>query len=192
MQEDTSEKVLLPRSHVAEDIILIAVGVVLAIVFAKYNAVGVLIDMLGNTALSSFIVGIFFTSLFTIAPAAVLLVELALVGHPITVAFFGALGAVVGDMILFVFVRDRLSADIMRFVENGFKKFHFDRLHSKMFRWIFPLLGALIIASPLPDELGIMLLGFSHMKARHVIPISFLMNFIGVLLIIAAGQVISR
>ncbi len=177
-------------SRIAQDIALLGLGIAIAIVFARYDAVRVLVDVVGNTAFASFVVGIFFTSLFTIAPASVLLVELSSVGHPITVAVFGAIGAVVGDMLLFVFVRDRLSNDIMVFVKAGFKKVHFHHLHRKMARWIFPLVGAMIIASPLPDELGIMLLGFSHLKARQVIPISFVMNFIGVLLIIALGNLV--
>ena len=121
-------------NRIAQDIIFVAIGIGLSIIFVRFHAVDLLIDMVGNTMIASFIVGIFFTSLFTIAPAAVLLVDLALVGHPITIALFGALGAVVGDMILFIFVRDRLSEDIISFVKNGFKKIHFHQLHSKMFK----------------------------------------------------------
>ncbi len=178
------------KIRIAEDIVYISIGIVIAILFAHFNAVGTLISLIGNTALASFIVGIFFTSLFTIAPATVLLVSLSTIGNPVEIAVFGALGAMIGDLILFRFVRDRLSGDIINFVNSGFKKSHFDYIHSKMLRWIFPLLGAVVIASPLPDELGIMLMGFSNMKIQHIIPISFLMNLIGVLLVIAASQIV--
>lgn len=178
----------ISRAHLAQDILYLGLGVAIAVVFARYNAVAYLVEIIGNTAIASFIVGIFFTSLFTVAPAGVLLAELSMYGHPIIVAIFGAMGAVVGDMVLFVFVRDRLSEDIVAFVKAGSKRIHFHHLHRKMFRWLFPLLGAMIIASPLPDELGIMLLGFSNLKARQVVPISFVMNFIGVLLVIAVGN----
>ncbi len=56
-------------------------------------------------------------------------------------------------------------------------------LKLKFFRWLTFLAGGLIIASPLPDELGISLLGFSKMKTSWFIPLSFAFNFIGILLI---------
>jgi len=174
--------------RLTQDIVYVGLGVAIAIIFSKFNAVSELLEILGSVELASFLGGIFFTSLFTIAPASVLLVELASYGDPISVAIFGALGAVVGDMILFVFVRDRLSEDIMTFVRAGFKRVHFHTVHRRMFRWILPLLGAFFIALPFPNEFGIMLLGLSHMKTRYIIPLSFLMNFIGVLLVIAVGN----
>ena len=53
----------------------------------------------------------------------------------------------------------------------------------KFFRWLTFLVGGLIIASPLPDELGISILGFSKMKVSWFIAISLVFNFIGILLI---------
>ena len=53
----------------------------------------------------------------------------------------------------------------------------------KFFRWFTFFLGGIIIASPLPDELGIGLLGFSKMKVSWFVPVSFVFNFIGICLI---------
>ena len=44
-------------------------------------------------------------------------------------------------------------------------------------------MGGLIIASPFPDELGIGLLGFSKMRTRWFVLLSFTFNFIGIFLI---------
>ena len=51
----------------------------------------------------------------------------------------------------------------------------------KHFRWLTLLAGALLIASPLPDELGIALLGFSKVSTRYFAILSFVFNFLGIL-----------
>ncbi|MFH1990444.1 MAG: hypothetical protein ABIJ19_01135 [Patescibacteria group bacterium] len=53
----------------------------------------------------------------------------------------------------------------------------------RIFRWSLAFLGALVIASPLPDELGLMMLGFSKMKTSLFVPVSFLFNSLGILII---------
>ncbi|MDP3800322.1 MAG: hypothetical protein Q8Q90_02755, partial [bacterium] len=49
-------------------------------------------------------------------------------------------------------------------------------------RWFTPFLGALIIASPFPDELGLVLMGLSKTNTKVFIPVSFGLNFIGILI----------
>jgi hypothetical protein len=48
-----------------------------------------------------------------------------------------------------------------------------------IFRWIAFVLGAVIIASPLPDELGIAILGFARLGSNLFVPLSFVSNFLG-------------
>ncbi|KKW19382.1 MAG: hypothetical protein UY63_C0015G0023, partial [Parcubacteria group bacterium GW2011_GWA2_51_10] len=55
----------------------------------------------------------------------------------------------------------------------------------RMFRWAIPFVGALIIASPLPDELGITLMGVSKMRASSLVAISYVMNSLGIAVIAA-------
>lgn len=142
-----------------------------------------------TNALGSFLAGVFFTSAFTIAPAAAILGVLATKISLFEVAFFGALGAVVGDMIIFTFVRDRFADDLIHLVGPNKKKL-IHLIHMRMFRWLTPFVGALIIASPLPDELGLFLLGISKTKTKILIPVSFVMNFIGVLAVAAVAGAI--
>ena len=53
----------------------------------------------------------------------------------------------------------------------------------RSFRWLTFFAGGFIIASPLPDELGIALLGFSKLKTSLFVPLSFTFNFLGICLI---------
>ena len=61
-------------------------------------------------------------------------------------------------------------------------------LKLKLFRRVSFFVGGLIIASPLPDELGISLFGFSKIKMSWFIPLSFIFNFIGIVLIGVVAQ----
>jgi hypothetical protein len=130
-----------------------------------------------------FIAGMLFDSTFTVAAGIVILTSLASRLSPIEVTLFGAAGAVVGDILIFHFVRNTLVKEITPL----YKKFggnHLTHLlHSKYFNWSLPVIGALIIASPLPDELGVTLLGFSTIKVYQLATISAVMNFGGIFLL---------
>ncbi|OHA33175.1 MAG: hypothetical protein A2928_03100 [Candidatus Taylorbacteria bacterium RIFCSPLOWO2_01_FULL_45_15b] len=172
------------NGRLKRDLFWVGVSIVFAIFLIK---LGVLEEFLAATSgvkiLASFIAGIFFTSVFTIAPASIALAELATSTNIYMVAFYGALGAMLGDLIIFFFIRDVFAVDLNgALMHSRFKKFA-RYLHLGFMRWAAPLLGALIIASPLPDELGLSLMGAAHMKTRYLIPVSFAFNFIGVLII---------
>ncbi len=170
--------------NLQRDLFFVAISVVFAVLLVK---LGVLANFFAITEeakiIGSFVSGIFFTSAFTIAPASISLAEIAKTTSPFIVAFWGAIGAVIGDMIIFLFIRDRFADDIMEVLKlsKARKILHFFR--KGFFRWLSPLLGAFIIASPLPDELGITLLGISKIRSVNLALISFIMNFIGVLLV---------
>ncbi len=167
------------------DLGIVVLSIVIAIILAKTEVlIGILTVAMPFEILGSFIAGVFFTSIFTVAPAAVALGQIAQHNSVWVVAFFGGLGAVVGDLIIFRFVRDRFSEHLMQVLqEKGISKRIKAVFKIKLFRWMTFLLGGLIIASPLPDELGISLLGFSKMKTSWFIPLSFMANFGGILVI---------
>lgn len=146
---------------------------------------GVLASASEIKSLSSLVAGFFFTSIFTTAPAIVALGEIAKNGSVFYTAFFGAIGSLLGDLIIFKFIRDELADHMYQILkhEKWWRRVHHLTFHLRYFRWFTFFLGGLIIASPLPDELGISLLGLSKMKTRHFMPISFIFNFLGILAI---------
>lgn len=135
--------------------------------------------------LGSFVAGLFFTSLFTIAPASIALAKISMTTPPLLVAFWGALGAMIGDLILFLFIRDSLAEDIVELIKSPQYHRIISVFHLRIFRWLIPFFGALLIVSPLPDELGLAMMGFSKIKTRVILPLTFVLNFLGVLLICA-------
>ena len=56
----------------------------------------------------SFLSGVFFTSAFTISPASIAIAILSKTTPVLILAFFGAFGAVLGDMILFLFIHRQM------------------------------------------------------------------------------------
>jgi len=167
----------------------IAASIFFAVYIAKSGAVEYLLNAAQSTEiLASFIAGVFFTSLLTLAPATVVLAEISQSYSLFATAFFGAIGAVVGDLLIFFFIRDGAADNVSDFLKALKLKRVFTLLKHKRFKWISPVVGAFIIASPLPDELGIALMGFSKIKLHVLVPISFVMNFIGILAVGLVAQ----
>lgn len=172
------------KPDLAKDVTIICASVIFAVLIAKSGAVEQLLLITKDVGIiGSFITGIFFTSILTLAPATVILAEIAQNSPLLEVAIYGATGAVIGDLLIFFFIRDGIADDVTNFFESTrFKRFFILLKHRRM-KWISPIVGALIIASPLPDELGIALMGFSKIKTALLIPISFIMNVFGILLL---------
>lgn len=170
--------------HFIRDLLIIAGSILVASVLVKLGVIESFISVTsGSKILSSFIAGIFFTSVFTIAPAAVALVAISQSYSPILVALFGAIGATIVDLLLASFVRKDVVADIEELEKMSrlslryhvVKAFHFGFL-----KWIAFGLGVFIIASPFPDEFGLLLIGFSKIKTPILPFLFFIANFLGI------------
>ena len=143
-----------------------------------------LIGVLGDWGyFGAFIAGIFFVSIFTVAPSMLAVYFLAQTLNPWEVAIFAGVGAAIGDALIFNFLRDGFFDEI-RPLFAFFKKPLFARVFdSPYFIWLLPIFGALVIASPFPDEIGISLMGLSKIKRWQFLIVSFLLNTTGLLII---------
>ena len=163
---------------------IIILSVFVALLLAK---TGILRDILtatqGAQFIGSFIAGMFFVSIFTAAPATIVLGEIAQSNSVTEVAILGGLGALLGDFLIFRFVRDRVSEDFSTLVKMAKSERLLSLFQRKAFQWIIPFTGALIIASPLPDEVGLAMLGLSKMRTAVFIPLSFSLNAVGIFII---------
>lgn len=171
------------RKELAKDALLIIVGFVCALMLSRLGILDMIIGLLGNSIVASFVAGVFFTSVFTIGPASVALTHIASHTPIPVVAFWGGLGALCGDLALFFFIRDRFTADVMSALKPSFVKRVMHSLHFGFLRWLSPIIGALIIASPLPDELGVALMGLSRTRLAVLVPVALSMNMLGIYLI---------
>ena len=172
------------------DLLIFIASIAFAVVLVK---TGVLVKVLSSAihwqSFGAFVVGLFFTTIFTTAPAVVALGQIAQIHSLVLTAFFGALGATLGDVVMFRIIRDRFSEHLMEVVSHNVKAKRIQKiLQRRSFRWFSFFVGGLIIMSPLPDELGVGLLGMSHMRTRRFAPLSFVCNFAGIILIGLAAR----
>lgn len=138
--------------------------------------------------IGAFITGVFFVSLFTVAPASVVLFYLAKTLDPFGVALLGGAGAVIGDYIIFRFLKDRVFEELAPAFQKMGGTYITDLLKTPYFSWLLPIIGAVIIASPFPDELGISMIELSRVKNWHFILITFLLNSVGIFIIITFAR----
>lgn len=140
--------------------------------------------------LGAFIAGILFVSTFTVSTGAVILLVLAEKLSAVEIGIVAGLGAVVGDLTIFRFIKDSLLKEITP-IYNALGGKHVTAvMHTKYFSWTFPVFGAMIIASPLPDELGVSLMGIAKMQTSHFIILSFILNAVGIFLVVSASNIL--
>jgi len=170
---------------------LLLISVAVFLYFIEARPVQLFIAALGNLGyLGAFITGIMFVSTFTIAPATVLLFFLADKYNPYELALVAGLGSVFGDYLIFRFLNDKIFIELSPLFKKYTSKHLRTLLHTPYFSWFSPVLGAVIIMSPLPDELGIGLLGLNKMKTWRFILLTFVLDVIGIFLVITAARII--
>lgn len=162
---------------------------ILSLSFAWWLIKSGILDNLVHTILpltfvAEFVAGVFYTSFLTSPISVAMLVVLAGKGNPIILALLAGAGSVIGDLIIVKIFRKDLSRDI----NLATHQLHIDRINRILRKlkldFITPLVGALIVASPLPDELGLMMLGASKLKYHQIAVISYILNTAGILLIV--------
>ena len=158
---------------------------------AETSIVKTAIEKIGSLSyFGAFLTGIFFVSSFTVAPAAVILFNLAENLHPWGVALLAGAGAMVGDYIIFAFLKDRVFDEIKPLFAKVGGPLTKKLFATPYFSWLLPILGAVIIASPIPDEIGISILGLSKVKKWQFLLIAFVLNALGIMAVIGLSRVI--
>ncbi len=171
-------------ARLKKDAVLIAISITAAVVLSKSGVYERVLHESSNIELiGAFVAGLFFTSFFTTPLAIAAFVSLGTQMDPVFMALLGGLGAVVGDLILFSFVRHTFQEDVEYLLRSAGHKRVLAAVKRRTFRWVLPFVGALVLASPLPDELGVALMGVSHMRVGTLIAVSYVMNSLGIALI---------
>lgn len=147
--------------------------------------------VVGLKYVAEIIAGSFYTSFLTSPIAVAMLLVLAKEQDPITLALLAGLGSAITDLIIVKFFRKNINSDF----ETIAKQFKLD-LFTKVLKllkldFLVPLIGALIVASPLPDELGLFLLGASKLKDYQILIITYVLNTSGILLIVTPINLLS-
>lgn len=169
---------------------IITISICVAFFLAEFGVANYLLDFFqGYKFIAAFLAGMFFISIFTVTPAMAFILELFKTQPILETTFFCALGWMVGDFIVYRFIKDSLAEDVAYLLKfTGHKKI-LAFSHRKFFHWFVPLIGSIIIASPFPDEIGLTMLGLSKTKTKFFLPLAFVLDFLGILVI---GLIISK
>ena len=175
-----------------KNLILLGISIIVAVSLSGYEPLHKFLLGLGNLGyIGAFVAGILFVSTFTAATGAVILFVLTERLSPLEIGIIAGFGAMVGDFTIFKFVKDNLLEELRDIYNHVDHDDHLKKVfHSKYFSWTFPVFGAIIIASPLPDELGVSLIGISKMKTYNFLLLSFILNALGIFLVISVSLIL--
>jgi hypothetical protein len=183
------EEVLV--SHFAHNALTVLTSVFLAYLVFKS---GILEYVLTRTVeielIGALIAGFFFTSLISTAPAIVALGTIAGAGHePLwLIAIIGGFGSLLGDLVIFTFLKNHVADELHQFMLHPANRRLRKLLHLRSIRWLLGFMGAVVLASPLPDEIGLALMGVGKMKIGFLAILSFVFNTIGIYIIGLVAQ----
>jgi hypothetical protein len=171
----------------------LAIAIILAYLLFRNPDVSGFVSHLGYLSyFGSFLAGMLFSFGFT-APFAVGYFMTA--DHLVIwlMGLIGGMGAMVSDLLIFKFIKVSFSDEFDRMRKTEFVK-NADRLVEKSIgkkikMYLMYAIVGFLIASPLPDEAGIIVLaGLTEVKARVLSVISFILNTIGILIILGISN----
>lgn len=162
------------------DFIIIIFVIVLSflLVFSDFEKV-ILSNFENNKWIAYIIGGIFSVNFITAFPAYAFFHNIVTQENFYLILFCLALGSVIGDTLIFNFVKFRIVESIIHLFDHNPAVIKILKNKNKWVRLLLILFGGFIIASPFPDELAVLLIGLSHIKNKYFIPISFLLNLGG-------------
>ena len=96
-----------------QNLTIVFFGIIFAVLLSRVEAFHSFLTHLGGLGyIGAFFAGILFVSTFTVATGVLILFTLAETLHPVEIGLIAGLGAVVGDLTIFRFVKDGLSGEI--------------------------------------------------------------------------------
>ncbi len=171
-------------------LLLLALTMVIAYELFQFQVFEVVAETLNHHGYASmFLAGLLFSYGFTTAFAIGFFATLAGEVNIFAGALIGGLGAVTSDLIIFRFIRTSFLDEFKLLKHNPVieKILHLTKnsFHPKIKRWLSIGLAGLIIASPLPDELGVSILsGLTKINEKAFSVIAFGFNTAGIALML--------
>lgn len=179
------------RSHTShlsfiQSFLYVVVSLVLTFILVQLPVFHTFVAELGEYGyIGALLAGMLFVSVFTAAPAAVLLITLGETHAILPIAIVAGIGAVFGDYVIMSYMSSEVSEKTKLLPQKtGIMKTISFLRHSK-YRFFLSILGAIVIASPLPDEIGLSLMGLSNMKRSSFLWLSFILNTVGIFLLLS-------
>lgn len=172
-------------------LLLLITYVLTAFVFGGFLDGELKNTILNLNYLGALIAGIMFTYSFTAGIATAIFLIIGRENNLILSGLIGGLGALLGDLAIFKMLRGYFKDEISKLgQEKIIRSFsHNARMRAILKNYMLPILGAIVIASPLPDELGVSILAADKIvKTKFFSAMSYLLNTAGIFVILLIGR----
>lgn len=137
----------------------------------------------------TFLAGALFAYGFTAAPATAVLLILAKEQNILLAGLVAGFGALIGDLIIFNFIRNSFADEIKKLTQEKVIVYFQGKLPRMLKKYLLPVVAGFIIASPLPDEIGISLMTASQNISTKIFSIiSYTLNTVGIFIILFIGN----
>lgn len=101
--------------------------------------------------------------------------------NPLFASILGGIGGGLSDLLIFRFIKDNLTDEIQNFMHEKYIYAFRSKLHNRLKSTINPLIGFLMIASPLPDEIGLTFLSsLKSLNKYYLFLICIILNSLGI------------
>ena len=174
---------------------LLACSFVLAYVLYMQGVFDALPQYLhGYGYISMFLGGLLFSFGFTTPFAIAIFAAMSGLVHPVLGALIGGAGAMMSDMFIFQFVRLSFMDELRRLKASALFRWvrergHREKVPERIRQYVQWSVAGILIASPLPDELGVSLLsGLTEIKSRPFAIACYIMNTSGILIMLLLSQ----
>jgi hypothetical protein len=134
------------------------------------------------------VAGVLYSYSFTASVGALILVSVAHDYAPGVAAVVGGIGALLADIAIFKFIREDLKREIGHIAKTEFMRL-IGSVPIVKERWFRNVFGALILASPFPDEIGIAIMASAKIEEGTFTLLAFIADMFGIYLLVIAAQV---
>ena|SRR3989338_4535408 len=178
-----------PKMKYPKFSLLIFTFVVAHILFVGQSFLPLRNFLLSLGYVGAFLAGILFVYSFTAGSATAVLLLIAKEQNIILAGLVAGLGALIGDLIIFKFIRHSFADEIEKLSKEKIVLHIHNKTPYMLKKYLIPLLAGFIIASPLPDEIGVSLLAAYRTISTKVFSIiSYALNTIGIFVILMIGS----
>lgn len=174
-----------------KNLTLVFLSIVITLILSRFNFINDYLYQIKDLPfLGSFLAGALYVSATSAAFGILLLSDLAKETSALEIALFAGLGGAVADFAIFRFIKQNLISEISPIYDKLGGQHIANFIYQKYMRWTLPIIGAIIIASPLPDEIGIGLMGLSKIKNYQFALLCLVLDVIGVYLLVSAFSLV--
>jgi len=139
----------------------------------------------------TFLAGFLYAYAFTAAPAVAILLILAKEQNLLFAGFIAGVGALLSDLAIFHFIRHGFSDEVEKLSKEKIVQYFQRKVPNSIRKYLFVSLAGILIASPLPTEIGVTLMAsIKSISTRKFSIIAYVLHTSAIFVILLIGTTI--